>query len=84
MLKSIAAYETIYSLVSKSIAPDKTRSIKTLQKWRNSLDDKFIELSCDWREYKEDSKLDHLQFNEINEEGPVIKHNDAWYDQMES
>ena len=84
MLKSIAAYETIYSLVSKSIAPDKTRSIKTLQKWRNSLDDKFIELSCDWREYKEDSKLDHLQFNETNEEGPVIKHNDAWYDQMES
>ena len=83
MLKSIAAYETIYSLVSKSVSADK-RSVKTLQKWRNSLDDKFIELSCDWREYKEGSNLDQSHFNEINEDGPVIKHNDAWFNEIES
>ena len=82
--KSLAAFETVFSLISKSVAPEKTGSVKTLVKWRSALDEKFIDLSCDWRSYKEDLDLSDEKFNEINEEGPVIKYNDAWFGQKES
>ena len=84
MLKSLAAYDTVYSLVSKSVDPQKQRSVKTLRKWRDALDEKFIEFSCDWRAYKDDTNLENDEFNRITEEGPIIKHNDAWFDKIEA
>ena len=84
MLKSLAAYETIYSLVSKSVDPQKQRSVKSLRKWRDALDDKFIELSYDWRAYKDDTNLESDEFNRVTEEGPIIKHNDAWFENIEA
>ena len=84
MLKSLAAYETIYSLVTKSVDPERQRSVKTLRKWRDALDVRFIELSCDWRAYKDDTDLDNNEFNRVTDEGPIIKHNDAWFQKVEA
>ena len=84
MLKSLANYETISSLVTRSSNPDKPLSPKSLPKWRDLLDEKFMTLSCDWRSYKEETGLGEDEFNKVENDVPAIKHNDDWYTRMET
>ena len=84
MLKSLANYETISSLVTRSSNPDKPLSPKSLPKWRDLLDEKFMTLSCDWRSYKEETGLSEDEFNKVENDVPAIKHNDDWYTRLET
>ena len=85
MLKSLNSYETMYNLVSKSSDADNPLSPKSLPKFRDCLDEKYLCLSCDWKAYKEDTGLIDDEFNKIGDDGvPTVKHNDTWFSNLET
>ena len=57
MLKSLSSYETLFDLVTKASDVDKPVLAKSHSKFREKLDDQFVNLCCDWKAYKEDTGL---------------------------
>ena len=86
MLKSLSMYETFYDMVSKASDPVKPILPKSHSKFRDKMDDQFVEMCCDWKAYREDTGLGTDDFNKIDVETghPVVKHNDVWFDELQA
>ena len=85
MLKSLSNYETMFDLVSKASDADKPVLAKSHSKFRDNLDEHYVNLCCDWKSYKEDIGQGADEFNKVDEDTgqPVIKHNDDWFSKVQ-
>ena len=81
--KTLDKYESQKEMVEKAVHPTKPTLVKNHPKNRVKLDETFLELVHDWKEYKRDLNLASSVFNEIEEDGsPKYEHNDKWMDDL--
>ena len=77
-LKTFDKYESQKEMVECALDPIKPTMIKSLSKYKDKLDDTFLELVHDWKNFKRDLNISTEEFNGLDDQGePNYEHNDA-------
>ena len=83
--KALDAYENQKKLVERAVDPVKPTLIKSHAKNREKLEECFLDLSHDWKVYKQDLGVTKEEFNSNADDGfPAYEYNDAWFSNMEN
>ena len=81
-LKSLNEYENLVEMVSRALTPVAPSLVKSHPKNRERLDEVFMTLCFNWKEFKRDLNLSDDDFNEVTEDVPVHEYNDAWVSKL--
>ena len=77
--KTLDKFESQKEMVERAVHPTRPGLVKSHPKNREKLDDTFIELVHDWKDFKRDINVTSEVFNEIDDEGAYkYEHNDKW------
>ena len=84
MIKSITMYKAFYNIVTKASDPENPGHPKTHAKYRDKMDEQFVQMYYDWMAYREEIGLETDDFNKIDvgTGHSVEKYNDLWFDEV--
>ena len=84
--KSFDKYETQKTLVERAVHPVNPSLQKSHASNRNKLDDSFLELCHDWKNFKRDLNVTEEEFNGFEADEITLKYdyNDKWMEKFEN
>ena len=81
-LKSLNEFENLVEMVSRALTPVAPSLVKSHPRNRERLDEVFMTLCFNWKEFKRDLNLSDDDFNKVTDDEPAYEYNDAWMSKL--